>query len=308
MIEGVVASGSRERFGVYLGGVNPSSPVLEILEGRTVLNSLSVNDLLGKGVSKEEKSLPAGTLVHPRRTESIYTFRLPQGEAKVTIKAIATGDESSDDQRLIVMFALNTTASMNATLRLTLPFTGRAEAMEGGVMLAPQSGDAVLAASILPLPSAVVVDKGKLVITSAPRATTPSGETAVVWIVINSVSTLSATDARTQVENEMKANAALDGQPRLVVVNTADKEKLQQSDTASYTIICANIGMGEATNVVLNNPIPNGMRYVEGSATSTGTLFTAERKNAAQANLRWTLSQPLKPGEEKIVSFKVVMQ
>ncbi len=312
-IDGAVASGTKERFGVYFGTTLPTTPCVEILDAQNnVLQTLSVNDILGKGVSKEEKLLPSNAHAKPRRAENIYTVRLPKGEAQVIVKAIATEDDGNPDQQLVVTFALKTDVTMDCALRVKLPLTGNAEAANGGVVFTPKSGSVALAASIYPLTKKLTVEKSRIVVASASQTMQASEEMALLWFVIKGVSSSSSTDAKTQAQRVIKDNTTGNDEPRLVVVTAVDKEKLLQADTASYTLVCANIGVGEAVNVVLGNPVPKGARYIEGSATTAGMVFSVEATNAAQSgegqSLKWTSPTALKPGEERIVSFKVVLQ
>lgn len=314
-IEGVVNAGSKDGFGVSFGSVPQTSPVFEILDDQNrVVKVLTVNDLIGKGVPVEQRVLPGTTVGQARRVENIYTVALPQGKAQVVVKAMATGDASSSDQELVVTFSLKIGAVKHAALRLSLPFSGVAHATQGGVVLMPKSGGAAIATSVFPLTHQLQVEKGNVVVTSAPVSTNESAETALLWLVMKGVPSSSgslSTDAKTQAIDVIAANTSSVDEPRLVVVNAVNKEKFSQSDTASYTLVCANIGTGEAINVVLGNPVPKGSRYIEGSATTLGMIFKVENGNEGQSgeaqSLTWTIPRAFKPGEERIVSFKVVL-
>jgi uncharacterized repeat protein (TIGR01451 family) len=311
LIDGVVTSGGKERFGIHLGNASSSTTVLEILDNNgEAVKSISVNDLVGKGIPKEAHLIPASVSSNPRRAIITYIVRLPQGDADLIVRAIATGDEFASDQQLVMTFALKTKTPVTSALRLLLPFTGVGEATDNGFVLLPKSGTAALAASVRRSKS-VLIEKARVVITSIPTTTEASSETALLWFVVRGVSTSSGsspTDAKTQALRVIQDNIQSADQPNLVIVNTADKEKLAKADTALYSIICANIGTGDATNVVLGNPIPQGATYVFGSATADGALLTEEKENQHVQNLKWTFAMPIKPGQEKLVSFKVVLQ
>lgn len=303
LIDGVAG---KERFGIHFANADRSAPMVEILDAsNAVVKTLSVNDILGKGV----ELLPSSSL-KPRRVASSYPVQLPQGEAQLILKAIATGDELSGDQQLVVTFALKSNNAVSAGLRVNLPYSGVAETVSNGFVLTPKSGSAAIVASAFPHATQTKAEKNKLTITSAQKITSPSAESAILWLVIKGVTSSSPTDAKTQARKAMQDNTLGSDEPKLVVVNTADKEQLAQADTASYTLVCANIGTGEATDVVLGNPIPKGARYVEGSATTDGTVFNVDAPVHPfdVQNLRWMLAAPLKPGEERIVSFKVVLR
>ena len=310
MVDGMVSAASKERFGIHFGSTQSSATVLEILDDKeSVVKAISVNDLLGKGISREAEILPSnGT--KPRRAANTYKVRLPQGDAELVIRAIATGDELASDQQLVITFALRTMNPGTAALRLLLPFTGIGEAADKGFVIVAKSGAAALAASAVQSKS-ISVDKGKVTILSVPKTTSSSLETALLWLVIKGVSTSLGsppTDAKTQALRVITEYVQTGDQPNLVIVNAADKEKLGKADTAAYSIVCTNIGTGDATHVVLGNPIPKGARYITGSGTTEGDVLSEEKENSEVQNLKWTFSAPLKPGEEKIVTFRVILQ
>lgn len=94
-----------------------------------------------------------------------------------------------------------------------------------------------------------------------------------------------------------------------------------------YTLHAANKGAKPADDVVVTDPIPEHMDYVEGSATSEGTKLTFSADGgkswaamdkltvkkdglvrAANANeithIRWQFTKPLAPGESRAVEFR----
>ena len=103
-------------------------------------------------------------------------------------------------------------------------------------------------------------------------------------------------------------------------------------DTVIYTITYQNVGKENADNVVVNNPVPDNTVYIDGSAKGEGTridfsvdggkTFAAPEKlilkdkdgneriaSAAEyTHIRWVVQQPVKPGAEGTVEFKVVLK
>lgn len=95
-----------------------------------------------------------------------------------------------------------------------------------------------------------------------------------------------------------------------------------------YTVHADNKGSKPATDVVVTDPIPEHMDYVDGSATSAGAKLTfsadggktwaAEGKlvvkgpdgltraaNASEiTHIRWQFTKPLAPGESRAVEFR----
>ncbi|MEO8169137.1 MAG: hypothetical protein ABI623_12870, partial [bacterium] len=179
-IDGEVA-GSKERIGIFFGNGPATSSVLEILDDKgSLIKALSVNDVVGKGVSKEGNILPFAASLNPRRAESIYNVRLPQGEARLIIKAIATGDEAKNDQELVVTFGLSSSTKFRASLRLVLPFTGVGETGVSGISITSKGGTAALVASVFPHGTRTAIDKSKFVITSMVRSSETPEENPLV--------------------------------------------------------------------------------------------------------------------------------
>lgn len=99
-----------------------------------------------------------------------------------------------------------------------------------------------------------------------------------------------------------------------------------------YTNVYTNISDKIADNVVITNPVPEHMEYVEGSAGGDNTEINfsvdggkgyeqpenlklididgKERRALANeyTNIRWTLRNPLQPGAKGEVSFRAKLQ
>src|SRR3569623_415819 len=101
-------------------------------------------------------------------------------------------------------------------------------------------------------------------------------------------------------------------------------------DEVIYTITYANKSEDAATNVVITNPVPAHMHYENGSAQGPNSLFeysvdgshfaTADkltvtvdgRTRHAQpedyTHVRWTLAEPLSPGQQGQLSYRAVLE
>ncbi len=108
----------------------------------------------------------------------------------------------------------------------------------------------------------------------------------------------------------------------------AAKRNVAPGDTVIYTISYANNGNKPASDVAINNPVPEHMLYVDKSVEGIGTriefsidkgksygqLGSLKIKNKAGrerpargddiTNLRWTIEKPLEPGSKGSVSFR----
>jgi uncharacterized repeat protein (TIGR01451 family) len=103
-------------------------------------------------------------------------------------------------------------------------------------------------------------------------------------------------------------------------------------DTVIYRISYANKGSQPAENVMINNPIPEYMQYVNGSALGQGSSITfsadggvvydtpqnltvvgedGTRRSALPDEytaIRWALSIPVQPGAEGFVEYRAVLE
>jgi len=108
----------------------------------------------------------------------------------------------------------------------------------------------------------------------------------------------------------------------------ADKANVLPGDTVIFTIIYVNTGGQPATGVVINNPVPEHMEYVDKSAEGAGTGITFSvdkgkvfglqaalkiigkdgKERPARAaditNVRWSLDKPLAAGDKGSVSYR----
>jgi uncharacterized repeat protein (TIGR01451 family) len=104
--------------------------------------------------------------------------------------------------------------------------------------------------------------------------------------------------------------------------------KVVPGDEVVYTIHCTNQGQEPAEDVVITNPIPEHMTYVDRSATGAGAKITfsvdggetygsaddlavntakGEERPATAADythVRWSLVRPLAPAETGTVSYR----
>ena len=96
-----------------------------------------------------------------------------------------------------------------------------------------------------------------------------------------------------------------------------------------YTITAKNTGAEQADNVVVTNPIPKQVQYIDGSATGAGTDITFSVDGGKQyekpnkltvkdaegkprpatavdyTHVRWVFNSNLQPGQERAVSYRV---
>lgn len=310
-LEGQLLSGKRERFGVQFGGVPTTTTVVEILgPGNNVIKSMSLNELLGNGTRGGITARPSSVL-NGRQVETLYDIPTAGGNLQLIIRGIVMGDEDggSTNQQLLVSFVLKSVASIPAGLRVTLPVSGTAEQAEHGVVVSPKAGAATLAASLFPYGASALVKNSKLILTSPAANISPDRDVASLWLTVAS---FAGSAAKVDAGKWLKASAPAIDDPRVVIVSSADKKATQPRDTVTYTLIFANVGTGTASDVSLSNPIPKGTSYIGQSATSSGFTVSFAHAGGAGSNevtaITWKTPQPVLSGEERIVSFKVIVR
>jgi uncharacterized repeat protein (TIGR01451 family) len=112
------------------------------------------------------------------------------------------------------------------------------------------------------------------------------------------------------------------------VIQRQPAKKVPPGVAVIYTLHAANTGKSPATDVVVTDPIPEHMDYVDGSASTTGTrltfsadggkTFVAKDKLVVKgkdgvtrpatpeevSHIRWQFEKPLAPGESRSVEFR----
>jgi uncharacterized repeat protein (TIGR01451 family) len=314
-IEGRSLSGSKERFGILFRTSQGTSAVIEILDetGKTI-KTVSLNEFLGKTTSEGVRLL-SNTISDGNRTvETIHEIVLPTGTVKLITRALLTGDKDNAKapEQLVVTFSLASDKTQNVSLRLLFPFEGSSEVVKNGVILTGKSSASAIALSVMPTVENVTIQKNILSIKSP--AINLSGETPMLWLIVRGANGASQSASKTLVAGILATSEKVKGDPNIVVVNMISKADAQPGDTVTYTLVCKNIGIGDATNIQLSNPVPNGTIYLDGSATGEGTEMSFDREAAIPPQpsvvtlLRWKLKDALKGGKEQIVTFRVVVQ
>lgn len=122
-------------------------------------------------------------------------------------------------------------------------------------------------------------------------------------------------------KEEIVVNAQGAEQKRLV-----EAAKVVPGDEVIYTVTFENISDEAAENVVITNPLPEEMRYVEGSAFGPGAeiLFSVDGSTFARSgeltvtengrqrpavaddirHIRWVMQQDIDAGEQGLARFR----
>jgi uncharacterized repeat protein (TIGR01451 family) len=96
----------------------------------------------------------------------------------------------------------------------------------------------------------------------------------------------------------------------------APVDRLAAGEEAYYTIRVHNPGKTPAGDVQVTKRMPEGMEYIEGSATGPdcevqfssdgGETFRARADEGPYTHLRWILRKPLPPGATALLRFRAV--
>jgi len=270
------------------------------------LKTISIVELVaGKGEGFALIPREAAT-PQSRRIENTYSLDLPIGKVQLLMKALATGDTPAD-RHLVVTFSLKSDAVATLVLRASLPVTGAAETSNKGFILASKSGTAAVAVAVYPGSSTVASSKSQVTVTSRQVSLEAGKESAILWLVMDGVTASTVAATKQQATKLLNDTRFGESDPRIVVVSSTDKATTQPGEIITYSVVCRNIGTGDATDVTLSNPVPEGMQYLEGSATSNGCTVSVDPIGAGTGvkNIHWTFPASIRPGEERQVSFKV---
>ncbi len=314
-IEGKMLAGSKERFGILFRTSQGTNALIEILNetGKTI-KTVSLNEFLGKTTSGGVKLLSNTVSSGNRAAETVHEIKLPEGTAKLITRALLTGDKANANtpEQIVVTFSLASDNAQNVSLRLLLPFEGSSTVESKGAILTGKSSASAIALTVMPSAENIAIQKNILSMKSP--AINLSGETPMLWLIARGANGASQNASKALAAEIIANSENAKGDPKIVVVNMISKPNAQPGDTVTYTLVCKNIGQGDATNVQLSNPVPNGTVYLEGSASAEGTELSVDRgiANPPQSGgatlIRWKLKDPLKGGKEQIVNFRVVIQ
>ncbi|MBI4843746.1 MAG: DUF11 domain-containing protein [Nitrospirae bacterium] len=137
---------------------------------------------------------------------------------------------------------------------------------------------------------------------------------------------------------ELKAVSEVDmiikneqGKEEVIRVAAAEAE-VKPGDTVIFTTYYSNKGKETASDIVINNPMPENMLYIGGSASGKDTVITFSidkgktyntpdklkvtgkdgKERTAEpseyTNIRWAMKKDIKPGEEGFVVFKAKVE
>jgi len=316
------------RFGIlYRDDVKALSKtiVLQLLDAETnqPIKDISLDEYFGKENSgwkfnqDESKSTS---------TKSTSVFSVTAGSRKFEfIREV----ELKDDQNLplgkevIVSFAMKS----DNLMKVKVKFLGKAEGTfkpeksaftiasdenSAGVnavlvyQVSPSSRVRVGAAAKKGTPQPFTVETDQLSIE-------PQRQTTVLSFAVAGSTIRSKKHVSTQAQNIAAYLATRVSKPAMVSVTQTNKSATSPGDTLTYKIIYHNIGTGAAADISIENPIPKGSTYIENSAEGPGSAISLLRGAATSTGagsvdkVTWKFKDPIFPGEEREVKFKVLI-
>ncbi|MBS4028864.1 MAG: hypothetical protein KGZ58_09515 [Ignavibacteriales bacterium] len=138
-----------------------------------------------------------------------------------------------------------------------------------------------------------------------------AGETTTIFsLIVTGTSVEFQEHTQKQTENLVQYFTSKKVLPEIIAVTKANKLSTISGDTILYSIVYHNIGTDGATDVNLNNSIPNGTVYIDESAGGNGSSLTVTRETLSDATNRvssitWNYKDAIMPGDERIAFFKV---
>jgi uncharacterized repeat protein (TIGR01451 family) len=163
-----------------------------------------------------------------------------------------------------------------------------------------------------------------------PGSAESRGATGIVrWAALTGMLLASCAAAEVTLNTSVQKVEHEPGPAGAVIERLVDVQSVLPGERLRYTIVFANEGELDAIpgSIVITNPLPQGVRYVEGSATGRDTLITfsidgetfavpgalripegATNRPAEAADyrsIRWAFEPGLAAGESGVVSFDV---
>ena len=316
-------------FGILLREKGKSSDmqtVLEIIdaEKNVSIKKVSLAEYFGKEtaswqtIGAESKTSPQKIVSVFRIQSGVYNFKL--------IRELAI----TEDRNLPLGKKINMAFSMESKnpLKLRVKFYGLAEgtwkSLGNSLLISDLDTVSRIHSTLVfhPLQESTIDvarpskkgDAPRFIVTTKVTSLPTNTPTIVFTIEVAGTSILFDGYIVRQAENIQTYFNTHIGKPAIVTVTQASKASSHPGDTLLFLLYSHNIGTAPAIENTLNNIIPAGTLYLEGTAEGKGSDITYTRRQAAPpqmnpvTNITWKYQDPIYSGEERIASFKVVVQ
>jgi uncharacterized repeat protein (TIGR01451 family) len=286
--------------------------------GNRLVRTISAADLFGSG-SDGWKQLADEAGNNPEKMTSVYSF-VAQGEQFNFYRTLElVRDEHLPGGRGIAEgFAVRSEKNSELTMRISLECDGAFTVDGNSCAIGDSPVDQKCRAQmVLNAGSATITRAGAQKNGEPSRFTIQSG--AVTCSAGSRTQLLSLTLAATTVGRpDYARKQARDimawfnnrvARPDLAAISEMDRTATNPGDTVTCTIVYHNIGTAPGADIAISNPVPPGTMYVENTAGGKGGAVTLKHseQNIVTA-VEWKFDEPILPGEDRSVQFKVVVQ
>jgi uncharacterized repeat protein (TIGR01451 family) len=313
---------SASPFGVFFnaGGKSLSSiPVMEITDATTnqIVKSISLEEFFGKENSSWKKVSDA---TGAEKNKNVSRFEFNYNGKK--IQFVRTIEEKKDNglplgKSIVFSFSVQTETPMNLHARFLTRIEGKLRKAGGLYVITPSdtsfAGHPAILLHVTPSAKLEQDEKNSsFILTNSSISANPKASTVLFSFTVTGTSVEFVEHTTKQIENIASYLTSKKAAPNMVSTTTVNKTSVSPGDTLIYTIYSHNIGTAPAADIVINNPVPEGSTYIEGTAAGTGTTVSVSREpsNGTQAgrakSISWNYSSPFLPGEERSVSFQVI--
>ncbi|MBI2429814.1 MAG: DUF11 domain-containing protein [Ignavibacteriales bacterium] len=298
-------------FGYWISNnTNANAVFLEVKEGEKSILSVTAKDFAAKA----------------KYQGAVATYKSGSGanSVEVTVESSSESDASMPLAKSInIVVKAKVSGSKNLSAVMTLYGDGfvRKVGTNGVATSKVEKGKAVYPLVVITgkAGTSVTTDAGeqkapgKLVRLSSASPVSGTDATLLSFVV-NGTTVKDYEKSVQQAVNIDKSVTEKKESTELAIFNTANNMNPFPGDTVTYTIQYHNIGNAFAQDVVISNPIPEGMIYVGGSAAGDNAEITLDRKEVAApqqgdvAAVRWTIKKRILPGEEGSVTMKAIVR
>jgi uncharacterized repeat protein (TIGR01451 family) len=301
------------------------STVLELVDAASgkVLRKITLDEFYGKTSGTwsrvaEESKASASSIIEA------FKFQLAGADARFVKQYSLVGDDALPNSKKVeVSFSIQTTSSLKLKVRMFGKVEGvLVQSVNGFVVTNTEALTSLKPALLFNYTSGTMAQlevakkekKQSFTLTTGIVSVEPNQLAKVLSFDVVGSSISFAEKVPQQVENLRNYMGSKRPAPAVAIVSVPDKQKTSPKDTLAYTIYYHNIGTAPAKDISVNGLIPKGTIYLDGSAEGSGTTISFERKPAAApaqgeiTNVKWNDPSTIKPGEERWVRYKVVVQ
>ena len=321
VLDSVTAKKEPVRFGMIIrDNAKHYSKIIaaEITDGQTgkSIRKISLEELFGKGNSQWKVSNTTGTATMYEFTATGNTFTLIRTVEPHADRSIPSG------KALSITYSIR--SSIKSSLRLSLFSRSEGSASVDGNIIRFAALEKIPFTPQLfcsPGPNTkITIDRQEkknglsvVAITGTIVETDVNSPQELLKLTLIGTSVGFSSGIEKQAAHIIRYFSGKKAVPEMAVNTLPNRTGIHPGDTVTYTITCHNIGSAPAADISIDNPVPGNTRYAEGSASGIGQLSYSREKVSLPKigtvnNIRWKISDPVYPGEERSMKFNVIIQ